>query len=146
MTALISETLIPIPRTAPIIGEVFTTQAGIHQAGVARQEEAPGGYIYMAYDPALVGRDHIERSVVGAMSGSEGIVSMLNEEAEKRGVEARFSSTSRVVKQIYDEVQAAYDGTYDEAQGKFVNFRTTFFTPEEVWAIAAKSLGLEDGA
>ncbi|HEU4760189.1 MAG TPA: hypothetical protein VFT91_09450, partial [Dehalococcoidia bacterium] len=47
MASLLEEHLTPVPHTAPIIGQVFTTQAGIHQAGVARQEEAPGGLIYL---------------------------------------------------------------------------------------------------
>jgi hypothetical protein len=52
---------------------------------------------------------------------------------------------SRIVKEIYDAVQAAYDGRLDEQSGAWVDYRTTFFTPEEVWAMAARSLGLEDG-
>jgi isopropylmalate/homocitrate/citramalate synthase len=146
MTALISGNLTPVPNNAPIIGEVFSTQAGIHQAGVARQEEAPGGLIYLAYDPALVGRDHIEKSMVGAMSGSEGIVAILNQEAQKRGLEVRFTSMSRVVKEIYDKVQAAYDGNYDDAANRWKDYRTTFYSPEEIWKIASESLGIEDGS
>jgi isopropylmalate/homocitrate/citramalate synthase len=142
MASLIGEHLTPIPQNAPIIGEVFTTQAGIHQAGVARQEDAPGGLIYLAYDPALVGRNEVERSMVGAMSGSEGIVALLNQEAERRGVEIRFTTTSRVVKEIYDRVQAAYDGDYDESAHRWSNYKTAFFTPEEIWDIASTSLGL----
>jgi isopropylmalate/homocitrate/citramalate synthase len=146
MAALVERNLIPLPRTAPIVGEVFTTQAGIHQAGVARQANAPGGLIYLAYDPALVGRTEAERSVVGAMSGSEGIVSMLNSEAGRRGAEARFSTTSRVVKEIYDAVQAAYDGDYDEAADRWTNFRTTFFSPEEIWEMATAEARSDGGA
>jgi citrate (Re)-synthase len=146
MRQLVEENLIPLPDNAPIIGEVFTTQAGIHQAGVVRQEEAPGGLIYLAYDPSLVGSTTSERSVIGAMSGSEGIVSILNDEAQRRGHEVRFSTTSRVVKEIYDKVQSAYDGEYDEKEGRWVSYRTTFFTPEEIWKMAAVSMGIEDGA
>jgi isopropylmalate/homocitrate/citramalate synthase len=146
MATLVERNLIPLPRTAPIVGEVFTTQAGIHQAGVARQANAPGGLIYLAYDPALVGRTEAERSVVGAMSGSEGIVSMLNSEAGRRGAEARFSTTSRVVKEIYDRVQAAYDGEYDEAADRWTNFRTTFFSPEEIWEMATAATRSDGGA
>jgi len=146
MASLIGGALTPVPHNAPIIGDVFTTQAGIHQAGVARQVGAPGGLIYLAYDPALVGRNEAERSMVGAMSGSEGIVAILNHEAERRGLEARFTTMSRVVKEIYDAVQAAYDGRFDEPSGKWIDYRTTFFTPEEVWAMASSSLGLEDGS
>ena len=143
MRALVEENLTAVPSNAPIIGEVFTTQAGIHQAGVARQEEAPGGLIYLAYAPALVGRSAAERHLVGAMSGSEGIVAILNEEAERRGIETRFSSLSRVVKEIYDSVQAAYDGEYDEAAGRWANYKTAFFTPEEIWNMASENLNLE---
>jgi len=137
------EKLVPIAANSPVIGDVFTTQAGIHQAGVARQEEAKGGLIYLAYDPAVVGRSTAERTVVGAMSGSEGIVAILNSEAEKRGLEMRVTTTSRVVKEIYDSVQEAYNGHYDESSERWLDYRTSFFTPDEVWQMAAKSLGLE---
>ena len=143
MRALVEESLTNVARNAPVIGEVFTTQAGIHQAGLERQAEAPGGLIYLAYDPALVGSEGAERHLVGALSGSEGIVAILNEEAEKRGVEQRFSTTSRVVKEIYDRVQDAYDGRYDEASDRWVDYRDGFFKPDEIWQIAAESLGLD---
>ncbi len=138
------EYLVPLAATAPIIGDVFTTQAGIHQAGVARQKDAPGGLIYLAYDPAFVGSAGAERSVVGALSGSEGIVSILNREAEERGLEVRFSSASRVIKEIYDRVQAAYDGRYDESSDAWIGYRTTFFQRDEIWRIAV-DLGATDG-
>ncbi len=144
MSALVEENLVGLAHNAPIIGEVFSTQAGIHQAGVARQEEAPGGLIYLAYSPELVGRDHAERNLVGGMSGAEGIVAILNQEAERHGVETRFSSMSRVVKEIYDRVQAAYDGEYDEAAGRWVNYRTEFFTPGEIWKMASEGLNLKE--
>ena len=144
MRALVEENLVELAHNAPIIGEVFSTQAGIHQAGVARQEDAPGGLIYMAYSPELVGRDHAERHLVGGLSGSEGIVAILNEQAERRGIDTRFSSMSRVVKEIYDRVQAAYDGEYDETTGRWANYRTTFYTPEEIWSMAFESMRLEE--
>ncbi|HET8943665.1 MAG TPA: hypothetical protein VFO59_02700 [Dehalococcoidia bacterium] len=144
MRELVEENLIELAHNAPIIGEVFSTQAGIHQAGVARQEEAPGGLIYLAYAPQLVGRDHAERHLVGGLSGSEGIVAILNEQAESRGLDARFSSMSRVVKDIYDRVQAAYDGQYNEASGSWEDYRTAFFTPEEIWKMASEFLGQEE--
>ncbi|MCH7577989.1 MAG: hypothetical protein IH822_09405 [Chloroflexi bacterium] len=144
MKRMVEEYLVPLAATAPIIGDVFTTQAGIHQAGLARQEDAPGGLIYLAYDPAVVGSEGAERSVVGALSGSEGIVSILNREAEVRGLEVRFSGTNRVVKEIYDRVQAIYDGEYDESVDAWVNYRTTFFQPDEIWRIAVE-LGAADG-
>jgi isopropylmalate/homocitrate/citramalate synthase len=134
---------VPLAPNSPVIGDVFTTQAGIHQAGVARQADAPGGLIYLAYDPALVGRSSAERTVVGAMSGSEGIVAILNAEAERHGIETRFTTTSRVVKEIYDRVQEAYDGSWDDAKDSWVDYRTTFFTPDEIWKMAADSLGTE---
>ncbi len=146
MVQLVNDNLIPVPTAAPIIGEVFTTQAGIHQAGVARQAEAPGGLIYLAYDPALVGQKTAERTVVGALSGAEGIVAILNDEAQRRGLETRFSTMSRVVKEIYDKVQEAYDGRYDAAADRWAGYRTTFFTPDEVWKMASSSLGPEGGA
>ncbi len=136
------EKLVPIAPNSPVIGDVFTTQAGIHQAGVARQGDAPGGLIYLAYDPGLVGRSAAERTVVGAMSGSEGIVAILNEEAEKRGIEQRFTTMSRVVKEIYDKVQDQYNGHYDDSAGAWVDYRKAFFTPDEIWNMAADSLGL----
>ena len=144
MRRMVEEYLVPLAATAPIVGDVFTTQAGIHQAGVARQEDAPGGLIYLAYDPAVVGRERAERSVVGGLSGSEGIVSILNHEAEERGLDVRFSGSSRVVKEIYDRVQAAYDGRYDESADAWVNYRTTFFQPDEIWRIAVE-LGAAGG-
>src|SRR5437867_3451760 len=143
---LIEHQLIELPRTAPIVGEVFTTQAGIHQAGVAKQANAPGGLIYLAYDPAIVGRTEGERSVIGALSGSEGIVAILNAEAGRRNLELRFTTMSRVVKEIYDRVQEAYDGNFDEASGRFENYRTTFFSPSEIWEMASESLKLGSGA
>ena len=143
MRALVEESLTNVALNAPVIGEVFTTQAGIHQAGLERQANAPGGLIYLAYDPALVGSEGAERHLVGALSGAEGIVAILNEEAEKRGVEQRFTSMSRVVKQIYDRVQEAYNGRYDEASDRWVDYRDGFFRPDEIWQIAAESLGME---
>lgn len=145
MRALINN-LVPLAANAPVIGDVFSTQAGIHQAGVARQEDAPGGLIYLAYDPALVGREKAERTVIGAMSGSEGIVAILNQEAENRGLEPRFTTMSRIVKELYDAVQEAYNGEWDEKEGRWVNYRTTFFTPEEIWEMASKSMGAEGAA
>jgi isopropylmalate/homocitrate/citramalate synthase len=137
------EPYVPLAANSPVIGEVFTTQAGIHQAGVARQEDAPGGLIYLAYDPALVGQTGVERTVIGAMSGAEGIVAILNAEAQRRGVEARFTTMSRVVKEIYDRVQEAYDGQWDDNEGRWAHYRTTFFTPEEIWKMASASPAME---
>src|SRR2546422_3089831 len=101
MTSLIGSTLTPIPDNAPLIGDVFNTQAGIHQAGIARQQDAPGGLIYLAYDPALLGRRPAERNLIGGMSGSEGIVAVLNEEAERRGGGGRVSPARPAVGESY---------------------------------------------
>jgi isopropylmalate/homocitrate/citramalate synthase len=145
MAGLMEEHLLPVPDAAPLIGSVFSTQAGIHQAGVVRQEKAAGGLIYLAYDPALVGQADVERAVIGSLSGAEGIVAILNREARARGLDSEFSTVSRVVKEIYDRIQAAYDGTYDAGSDRWLNYRTTFFSPEEIWQMAAASLGLEAG-
>ncbi|MDO8612403.1 MAG: hypothetical protein Q7R32_06220 [Dehalococcoidia bacterium] len=145
MKRTVEEHLTPLAATAPIIGEVFTTQAGIHQAGVAKQEDALGGLIYLAYDPATVGSEQAERSVVGALSGSDGIVALLNREAEARGLDVRFSNTSRVVKEVYDRVQAAYNGMYDSSSDAWVSYRTTFFQPGEIWQMVV-DLGAADGS
>ena len=51
-----------------------------------------------------------------------------------------------MVKEIYDRVQEAYDGEYDPAADRWMNYRTTFFTAGEIWKTAARALGLEGGA
>ncbi len=54
---LIHREVAPIPPKQPIVGSnIFTTQAGLHQTGVQRQVQAPGGLIYLPFAPALVGR------------------------------------------------------------------------------------------
>ncbi len=137
------EPYVTLAANSPVIGDVFTTQAGIHQAGVVRQEDAPGGLIYLAYDPGLVGQTGVERTVIGAMSGAEGIVAILNAEAQRRGVDERFTTMSRVVKEIYDRVQEAYDGQWDDESGRWAGYRTTFFTPDEIWQMATVSSSAE---
>lgn len=121
---------------APIVGPVFSTQAGIHQTGVARQGEAPGGFIYLPYAPELVGASQDEGSVIGATSGMDGIAAVLNKGLRARGSDATFTNTNRVVKLIYDRVQAAYDGEYDEASDRYLNVRRDFFTPDDIVALA----------
>ncbi|MGB2694366.1 MAG: hypothetical protein WBD55_04165 [Dehalococcoidia bacterium] len=138
MKDLVNNEVTPLPDRAPIIGEVFTTSAGIHQAGVAAQADAPGGLIYLPFEASLFGRDTVELSRVGSLSGSEGIVSILNREMESRGSEQRFSNTSRVVKQIYDKIQDAYDG--EPVDGGFRNYRRDFYTSDEIVSMA-KELG-----
>ena len=143
MKQLVDGDVTPLPDRAPIIGEVFTTSAGIHQAGVARQDEAPGGLIYLPFAASLFGRKENELSRVGSLSGSEGIVSLLNRHMEAAGKEQSFSNTSRVVKQIYDKIQDEYDGQYDESAKRYRNYRKDFYTSDEIVAIA-KALGALD--
>ena len=57
----------------PIIGEVFATQAGIHQTGISRQGEAGGGPIYLPFDAGLVGEEVVELNRIGALSGMDGM-------------------------------------------------------------------------
>ena len=136
MKRLVDEDVTPLPDRAPIIGEVFTTTAGIHQAGVGRQEEAPGGLIYLPFAASLFGRTENELSRIGSLSGAEGIISVLNRELERSGKSERVSGTSRVVKQIYDRIQDEYDGEFDEQQDRWVNARRSFFTSEDILGLA----------
>ena len=139
MRKLVDEQLVGLAANAPIVGDVFSTQAGIHQSGVHRQEDAEGGLIYLAYDPALVGRDSTELNVIGALSGTDGIISALNRGWENRYREKeRFNNRSRVVKQIYDAIQEAYDGKYDQESDSFSEVHNGFFTPEELVTLAEK--------
>jgi hypothetical protein len=67
----------------------------------------------------------------------EGIAAILNQAAEAvTGEKGKFSTASKVVKQVYDAVHRAYDGDYDEAEDRYVNYRTTFFTAEEILELA----------
>jgi isopropylmalate/homocitrate/citramalate synthase len=136
MKQLVDGEVTPLPDRAPIIGEVFTTAAGIHQAGVAAQEHAPGGLIYLPFAASLFGRKENELSRVGSLSGSEGIVSILNREMERQKKEQRFSNSSRVVKQIYDRIQDEYDGTYDEGAKAFAGYRRDFYSADEIVTMA----------
>jgi citrate (Re)-synthase len=136
MKMLIDGDVTPLPDRAPIIGDVFTTAAGIHQAGVARQEDAEGGLIYLPFAASLFGRKETELSRVGSLSGSEGIVSILNREMERQGKEPSFGNTSRVVKQIYDRIQAEYDGTLDESSNRWTGYRKDFYTSDEIVQMA----------
>ena len=136
MKNLIHNDVTPLPDRAPIIGEVFTTAAGIHQAGIAAQADAPGGLIYLPFEASLFGRDTVELSRVGSLSGSEGLVSILNRAMEQRKSEQRFTGTSRVVKMIYDRLQAEYDGTLDESANAYSGYRRDFYTQDEIVAMA----------
>jgi isopropylmalate/homocitrate/citramalate synthase len=136
MRQLVDGEVIELNDRLPLIGEVFTTTAGIHQAGVGRQDAAPGGLIYLPFAASLFGRKEVELSRIGSLSGSEGIISVLNREFERMGSEARVKETSRVVKQIYDRIQDEYNGQYDERDGHWVNSRRSFFTSEDIVELA----------
>ena len=135
---LINQEVTEVPLKAPIIGEaIFTTQAGIHQSGVERQKVAEGGDIYLPFDPKLLGARTVELHRVGALSGAEGIVAILNQRAkEQTGQEGTFTTTSRAVKYVYDRVQEAYDGAWDESKGSYVTPRKRFFADEELYQLA----------
>ncbi|MBI3954035.1 MAG: 2-isopropylmalate synthase [Chloroflexi bacterium] len=134
---LIGREVVPLSDKSPIIGDVFSTQAGIHQSGLERQQQAEGGLIYLPFEPELLGREGEEHSRIGALSGLEGIISVLNRQVKQAtGREGGYSATSRAAKYVYDRIQDAYNGRYDAASGRWVDYRTTFFSPEEVLALA----------
>jgi isopropylmalate/homocitrate/citramalate synthase len=136
MRQLVDGEVIGLNDRLPLIGEVFTTTAGIHQAGVGRQDAAPGGLIYLPFAASLFGRQEVELSRIGSLSGSEGIISVLNRELERIGAETRVKETSRVVKQIYDRIQDEYNGQFDEQHDHWVNSRRSFFTSEDIIELA----------
>lgn len=136
MRQLVDGEVIELNDRLPLIGEVFTTTAGIHQAGVGRQGGAPGGLIYLPFAASLFGRSEVELSRIGSLSGSEGIISVLNREFERMGSETRVKETSRVVKQIYDRIQDEYNGQFDEQHDHWVNSRRSFFTSEDILELA----------
>ena len=138
MANLIDREVIAVSEKAPVIGRgIFTTQAGIHQSGMLRQREAPGGNIYLPYEPSLVGRHHAELNRVGALSGMDGIVAILNSEVERQtGKPGTYKVTSRAVKHVYDHIHASYDGRWSEAQGEFTDWRTTFYEAAELLKLA----------
>jgi homocitrate synthase NifV len=137
---LLTREVIEIPPKQPIIGDVFSTQAGLHQTGMSRGEQAEGGTIYLAFDASVVGEEAEEHSVIGALSGMDGIVAVLNQQIKvETGQQGRYTTTSRVVKYIYDKIQEAYDGTYDSEHDVLVDQRRTFFTPAELSALAKEA-------
>ncbi len=134
IAALLQAEVGPIPEKHPIVGSnIFTTQAGLHQTGIQRQDEAPGGLIYLPFAPGLVGCQGAELNRIGALSGMDGIISVLNRYEKSPGVQQyRFTGVSKLIKLIYDQIQDAYDGHYDQTQDKYVGYRTTFFEVEEL--------------
>ena len=142
MAELFDTEVFPLSTKAPIIGrDIFTTQAGLHQSGVAAQGKAPGGLIYLPYASSLVGRQRDELHRVGAVSGMDGLVAILNEELKSRGNEMRFSLTSRAVLALYEKVHESYDGEWDEESGWFVGGRRAFFEADELLEMALELEG-----
>ena len=137
---LITNEVCTIPPKQPIIGEVFSTQAGLHQTGVRRSDEAGGGPIYLPFDAALVGDEAVEQHRIGALSGMDGIVSVLNRKVkEETGQDGTYSNVSRAVKHVYDYIQASYDGAYDRESDTLVGQRRTFFSAEEILALTREA-------
>jgi hypothetical protein len=67
----------------------------------------------------------------------DGLVAVLNAEHQRRtGRPGPFTLTSRVVKRVYDAIEAAYDGEWDASAGHPVTERRTFFEPGELWEMA----------
>ncbi len=147
MAKLITTEVCKISEKQPIVGSgIFMTQAGLHQTGVEKQKEAPGGLIYLPYNPAAVGRTEDERHRIGSLTGLDGIISVLNYWWQSNGSgHAPLSGTSRLAKRLYDAVHAAFDGEYDEATGNYLHARTTFFQPEDLAQLVTQIEG-EDGA
>jgi isopropylmalate/homocitrate/citramalate synthase len=137
MAELVKSEVAEVNTKAPIVGEaIFTTQAGIHQSGVERQKKAEGGDIYLPFAPHLLGKDTVELHRIGALSGSEGIVAVLNQKVkELTGQEGKYTTASKTVKYVYDKVQEAYDGRWDSEQQRWI-VRTSFFTPGELYTLA----------
>lgn len=138
MAALIQKEVVPLSEKLPIVGgSIFATQAGLHQSGVQRQAEAPGGLIYLPYHPSVVSRQGVEMNRIGSLSGMDGIASVLNHFREEAGVTGpTLTSTSKLVKRLYDQVHQAYDGQYEQDQDRYAGYRTTFFEPEELSQMA----------
>ncbi len=137
MAELIDNQVCSLPAKAPIVGrDIFTTQAGLHQSGVQLQSEAPGGLIYLPYSSSFVGRGQEELHRIGAVSGMDGLVAILNDELKSRGEDKRYSLVSRTVLGVYEKVHDAYNGTWDESKDQFVNPRRNFFEPDELLELA----------
>ena len=140
MEELICLEVAPTHEKMPIIGRsIFATQAGLHQTGLQRQRDAEGGLIYLPFDPEILGRNSVELNRIGALSGMDGLVAILNCQWEAAtGEKNRFSLTSRVVKKIYDLVHDSFDGVYDPAADKFLSYRNSFWEPQELLEMARR--------
>ena len=124
-------------RTLP---PAFDIEFGQRFEVLLRQGE---GLVGLPFAASLFGRKEVELSRIGSLSGSEGIISVLNREMERRGKEPKFGATSRVVKQIYDRIQDEYDGQFDAQHDHWVNARRAFFTSEDILALAREFGALE---
>lgn len=135
---LVNKEIVPIPEKQPLVGRgIFTTQAGLHQTGVAKQREASGGLIYLPFEPEILGQRSMEFNRIGALSGMDGLIAVLNEAwYENTGEKDRFTGASRLVKEVYDFIHDSYDGAYNEAIGEYMGYRTTFYTKDELMGIA----------
>ena len=140
MEELIRLEVAPTHEKMPIIGKgIFATQAGLHQTGLQRQQEAAGGLIYLPFDPEILGRKSAELHRIGALSGMDGLVTILNSQWEAvTGERDRFSLTSRVVKKIYDRVHDSFDGLYDSSTDTLSGYRTSFWEPQELLEMARR--------
>jgi isopropylmalate/homocitrate/citramalate synthase len=140
MAALIEKEVVPLNPKQPLVGSgIFRTQAGLHQTGVAQQADAPGGLIYLPFAPSILGREEEELHRIGGLSGMDGIVSVLNHHVNGSGTSGGrppLTRTSRAAKYVYDRVQQAYDGRYDLDARRHVDYRTSFFEPEELARLA----------
>ncbi len=138
---LLTENVIQIPAKQPIIGDVFATQAGIHQSGVSRQDVAEGGLIYLPFDARIIGGEAKELNLIGALSCMDGIVEVLNSHIEqKTGVKGTYKVSSRAVKSAYDNIQSAYDGLMDDEGTKVpANQRRSFFYGEEIFLMVKEA-------
>ncbi|MEE8472708.1 MAG: isopropylmalate synthase [Dehalococcoidia bacterium] len=147
MARLMGKEVAPVPEKQPVVGNsIFATQAGLHQTGLQRQEGAPGGLIYLPYNPEVVGRRGIGLNRIGALSGMDGIISVLNAHREAAGAPGpALTGASRLAKRLYDLVHEAYDGRYDQAQDRYLDYRTTFFEAEELALMAEPSPGGQPG-
>jgi isopropylmalate/homocitrate/citramalate synthase len=138
MADVLGRDVCPIYSKSPLLGDdIFTTQAGLHQTGVQRHDEAPGGLIYLPYSPSVVGREQVELYRIGGVTGMEGLVAVLNQELRARGEHPRYTLVSRTVKRVYDMVHDQYDGTWDEAERAYLGPRTSFFEPGELLEMAS---------
>ena len=62
---------------------------------------------------------------------------MLNDKARaETGAEGVYTAASRVVKFVYDRVQEAYDGDYDDATRHYAGERKSFFTADDLYRLA----------